>query len=635
MLESLRRLNSQWADAAEARYEQFSAYRKQAPIFLLIVMLNALIPSISAWGVAPANLILLWCLCLALAAVLSIIACGYLPGAERLERSPHRAIAWTAWSALALGVTWGIGSWALYGFMSPSQRMLLTVLTITTAASGAVALSVMPRAVVAFVLPAGIPIFFRMLTAGGFEPVTAAATAIVFVLSILAAAWIAFHTFAGNVNARLDLAEKNLVIQLLLKDFEDTTSDWLWATDAELRFTLLSERGLQGVRLSADDALGKTPEEMSNKDPNRDENWGKHLATLRAHKPFHDLLYDSHHPDGSVTWLLVSGKPRFDRAGEFLGYRGVMSDITAQVKAEKARKNAEDQLLNNNSDLEARVSERTWELRESKEKLQVAKEAAEAASRAKDNFIANISHELRTPLNSIIGFSELMAEEQMGSIGNPEYARFSGMIHESGLHLLEIVNDVLDLSKSESGDLHIQRERLDFGPIADSCAQLIWEQCQRKGVSFITDIEPDLPEIEADPVRMRQIALNLLSNAVKFTDPDESITFSVTAVENDAVTIRVTDTGIGMTEDEISVAMKPFGQADTSLTRRNQGTGLGLPLTKMLVERQGGAFHIDSTPGEGTTIEVRFRAAPAAKDAKPAISAGDTTSATEALARAQ
>lgn len=633
MLDRLRRLNPNWTDTAEARYEQFSAHRKQAPIFLLIVVLNASIPSISAWGTAPANFIFLWCLCLTLAAMLSIIACGYLPGTESLEGNPHRAIAWTVRSALALGVAWGIGSWALYDFMSPSQRMLLTVLTVTTAASGAVALSVVPRAVIAFVLPAVIPIFFRILTAGEIELVTAAATAMVFVLSILAAAWIAFHTFAANVNARLDLAEKNLVIQLLLKDFEDTTSDWLWATDSDLRFTHLSERGLEGVRLSAHEALGKTPEEMSNKNPDLNDDWRKHLDTLKAHKPFHDFLYESHHADGGVSWLLVSGKPQFNRNGDFLGYRGVMSDITAQTMAEEARKKAEGKLINGYVNLETRVYERTTELRESKEKLQIAKEAAEAANRAKDNFIANISHELRTPLNSIIGFSELMAEEQMGSIGNPEYARFSGMIHESGLHLLDIVNDVLDLSKSAAEDLYIKQERLDVGPIAKSCAQLIREQCERKGVSFVADIEPDLPEIVADPVRLRQIALNLLSNAVKFTDPEEWIKFSVMAAEEGGIVMRVADTGIGMNKAEIRVAMEPFGQADSSLTRRHEGTGLGLPLTKMLVERHGGEFHIDSTPGEGTTIEIRLRAPPCA--AKPAVSSGDTTPASEAFARLQ
>jgi PAS domain S-box-containing protein len=233
-----------------------------------------------------------------------------------------------------------------------------------------------------------------------------------------------------------------------------------------------------------------------------------------------------------------------------------------------------------------------------------ARRAAEQASAQKSDFLAKISHEIRTPLNAIIGFAEVMLEERFGPVGNERYKDYLRDIHASGGHVISLVNDLLDLAKIEAGRLELTFASVDVNAVVASCVSLLQPQAQRGRIVLRTSLGQKLPSIVADERSLRQVALNLLSNAVKFTDPGGQVIVSTALTERGEVALRVRDTGVGMAEAEIKAAMEPFRQLATS--RRTGGTGLGLPLTKALVEANRGSFAITSAKGEGTLVEVLF-----------------------------
>lgn len=259
------------------------------------------------------------------------------------------------------------------------------------------------------------------------------------------------------------------------------------------------------------------------------------------------------------------------------------------------------------------IEERDLQLRRKTEELEAAKDAAEAANRAKSQFLANISHELRTPLNAIIGFSSILVNQLFGALGNPKYIEYARDINDSGVHLLDIINDILDLSKAEAGKLKLVMEEVHIEKTIRKCITLLAERANEGGISITTEIPRDLPYLYADRLRFIQIILNLLSNAVKFTEEGGKVHITVETDPPDTkeisefiVTIR--DSGIGMAEEDIGKAFQSFGQIDSGLNRRYEGTGLGLPLTKKLVELHQGRIGVQSALGKGTTVTVRFPA---------------------------
>lgn len=271
-------------------------------------------------------------------------------------------------------------------------------------------------------------------------------------------------------------------------------------------------------------------------------------------------------------------------------------------------------LRKSHDEQEQLVEERTAELqseltmRELIEKSLIgAKKEADEASRSKSEFLANMSHELRTPLNSIIGFSDVLKMEMFGKLGDPKYKDYAGDINRSGTHLLELINEILDVSKIEAGALSLDEQSFDLTQTVDECIAMVAERARLAELEITSAFSDTLPHLIADPLRVKQMILNLLTNSIKFTPKGGRVHISVHAHPEAGMEIEVADTGIGIDEKYLDQVLKPFGQADRDASVTTQeGTGLGLPMVKMLIELHGGSMKLTSTKGQGTQIRLRF-----------------------------
>jgi signal transduction histidine kinase len=238
-----------------------------------------------------------------------------------------------------------------------------------------------------------------------------------------------------------------------------------------------------------------------------------------------------------------------------------------------------------------------------------ARDKAEAANRAKSDFLANMSHELRTPLNAIIGFSDIINQQMLGPVGNDRYLEYILDINVSATHLLSVINDILDLSKIEFGNVPLIEETVDLGATIAACLTIIAERARKGGLALAYEPLETMPTLWGEQRRIKQILINLLSNAVKFTPSGGSVAIALCRRANDDLTIAVADTGIGIRREDLDIVMAPFRQVDSGLGRRFEGTGLGLPLARAFVQMHGGTLSLDSELGQGTTATVLLPAA--------------------------
>jgi signal transduction histidine kinase len=277
---------------------------------------------------------------------------------------------------------------------------------------------------------------------------------------------------------------------------------------------------------------------------------------------------------------------------------GFAGSIVDQQLAERTAREA-DRLRAHVAELEA--TKQALEVRT--DQVKVALTEAAAGSQAKSQFLAAMSHELRTPLNAIIGFSEVQVAQMFGPIGDARYLEYAKDIHHSGNHLLALINDVLDFSKLDAYGLDLYEETVDLVGVVTESVHLLRGQGTKAQVALHLDVGPAVPPIRADQRRLRQVILNLLSNGLKFTPAGGEVRVAVSwTLAGHEITIR--DTGIGIAPEDVAKALEPFGQIDSRLSRKYDGTGLGLPLAKRLVERHGGQLSVESTVGAGTAVTV-------------------------------
>lgn len=268
------------------------------------------------------------------------------------------------------------------------------------------------------------------------------------------------------------------------------------------------------------------------------------IAALTEGRPF-DVIHRIVRPDGEERVIHARAEILRDGNNQGTAMVGTMQDITEQKKIEAS--------------------------------LRRAKSQAETANVAKTEFLANISHELRTPLNSIIGFTEIMRDEIFGPIEQPKYLEYAADVHESGHHLLSLINDVLDVSIIESGNLRLDDAPVDVETLVDACRRLVTDRAVKANVRLVVEVHTPLPMLHVDQRRIKQILLNLLSNAIKFTPDGGSVSLEAWINDQDSAVFQIVDTGIGIAEQDLDKVLSPFGQVDDGLPRHHEGVGLGLP----------------------------------------------------------
>jgi two-component system cell cycle sensor histidine kinase PleC len=312
-------------------------------------------------------------------------------------------------------------------------------------------------------------------------------------------------------------------------------------------------------------------------------------AITLAHAEDENGGYELELKDG--RWLRYSERRTADG-----GLVSVGADITA-LKSQEAALKENDREMRRTVDNLRRSQERVQELAENYEQEKLR---AEEANRSKSEFLANMSHELRTPLNAINGFSEIMQGEMFGPLGHERYKDYVTDILSSGQHLLSLINDILDMSKIEAGKMQLQPEPIEPAQLLEQCVRIMRARAEEKTIKLGVEGQP-LPSVEADPRAIKQVLLNLMSNAVKFT-PEGGKVIVRTFDAADGVVIQVADTGIGIPEEDLHRVGRPFEQIENQHSKVHQGSGLGLALSKSLIELHGGTLRIDSVLGKGTTV---------------------------------
>lgn len=288
--------------------------------------------------------------------------------------------------------------------------------------------------------------------------------------------------------------------------------------------------------------------------------------------------------DGHILWVNLGGHQTTNIRGA-RGFECTLYDVTERRNAEMA--------------------------------LVRAKEQADFANRSKSEFLANMSHELRTPLNAIIGFAEIIKDQMFGNAGQPQYVEYAKDIYDSGQLLLSLINDILDMSKIEAGKRNLQAVTLNIDAVAQSVSRLVDARAKEGKVRVNLHIPKNLPFLRGEEKAMKQILTNLMTNAVKFTNEGGSVTLSAMIDLEERMVINVVDSGIGIAPQDIATAMTPFGQIESALSRKHQGTGLGLPLTKALVELHDGTLELKSELGNGTMVTLTFPATRVVKREAP------------------
>ena len=378
------------------------------------------------------------------------------------------------------------------------------------------------------------------------------------------------HCIVRDISNRWASEEKLRKLSLAVEQSPNV----IFITDLDGTIEYVNQQFVEFTGFSKQDAIGANPRILKSGKTSLNiykEFW----QTIAEGREWRDEIQDQR-KDGSKYWALMTVTPVKNTEGNVTHYLAVHEDITTRKEAEL--------------------------------QMHEAREQAESASKAKSELLANMSHELRTPLNAIIGFSDTLRSEVLGPLSNDKQKEYVQDIFQSGQHLLELINDILDMSAIEAGKVDLSDEQLNLKDVIESSIRLVSPRAETGNISIAFDKAATIPTLVADERRTKQILLNLLSNAVKFSEPGKTVTVQTALTVEGNLEVSVVDKGIGMAPGEIEKAMSEFGQTDSGLNRKHEGTGLGLPLTLKLLELHGGTLRLESAKGVGTTATAMFPA---------------------------
>ena len=565
-------------EAVQIRVQQMSVVVSRAPLMFLAVAFNAILTA--AIGATDENRLIAYGWAGGLTAI-SLL--GFWRWSTRRQASSpshvsHRGPRRLGRAATVQGFIWGAGAaWLMPATASPEQAIIgLTIAAM--GAGGAMVLATIPVGSIGFTVGCVLPLTIRYVLIGDPLYFMMAAMAVLYVLVLLTMARSVYASFVRMIQARVsndgllsDLTEARM--QLL--DAIASTSEGFAQFDAHGRLVVANDRFTEMLGIPQERAeSGSSFEKLLRVGATPDA----YLDDMTEYERWIRRMIHNQQEGGDDTVEQMPG-------GRWIG-----------VHHNRTRQGGVVSTLIDLTDIKKREAE-----------LSRALIRAETADRAKSEFLALMSHELRTPLNSILGFSELFMVEGFGPHSDPRYKTHAGDIHESGTHLLHIINELLDLSKIEAGFFELNEEEISVSTPIDAAIRMMLERATVKGITLKKEVEPDLPRIRADARVLKQMLINLIGNSIKFTRHEDDILVRARLDEDGSICISVKDRGIGVDPADIPKIMRPFGQVESSLNRmEQQGTGLGLPLVKQMTELHGGQMEFKSAVGKGTTVTLVF-----------------------------